>query len=44
MSDHKLFRISAVTLLASLFFTAYAVAEKKYDPGVTDIEIKIGNL
>src|SRR5579872_6194643 len=35
-------------LLASLFglcvVTSAAVAEKKYDPGATDTEIKIGNI
>jgi branched-chain amino acid transport system substrate-binding protein len=36
-------RVSAVTLLASVMLTP-AVAQKTYDPGVTDHEIKIGNI
>jgi branched-chain amino acid transport system substrate-binding protein len=36
-------RISAVTVLASVTLAA-ALAQKTYDPGVTDNQIKIGNL
>jgi hypothetical protein len=29
LNDHRLFRITAVTLLATAFFTVYAAGEKK---------------
>jgi ABC-type branched-subunit amino acid transport system substrate-binding protein len=35
---------SATTLLASALLTAPALAQKRYDPGATDAEIKIGNI
>jgi len=37
-------RISAVTLSAIALAASPAIAEKKYDPGATDTEIKIGNI
>jgi len=44
MNARKILRISAGALLAIAIFTAPAVAQKKYDPGATDTEIKIGNI
>jgi len=37
-------RVSAATLLLFALLAAPAVAQKKYDPGATDTEIKIGNI
>ncbi|MGA3114341.1 MAG: ABC transporter substrate-binding protein [Syntrophobacteraceae bacterium] len=37
-------RIFAATALAIALAASAAVAKKKYDPGATDIEIKIGNI
>ena len=37
-------RISVVTLLAIAITVSPAMAQKKYDPGATDTEIKIGNI
>jgi ABC-type branched-subunit amino acid transport system substrate-binding protein len=34
----------AVTLLAAALNTSAAIAEKKYDPGANDTEIRIGNI
>jgi branched-chain amino acid transport system substrate-binding protein len=36
--------LSAVALFALAFAAERAVAQKKYDPGATDSEIKIGNI
>ena len=44
MNARNILRISAGALLAIAIFTAPAVAQKKYDPGATDTEIKIGNI
>jgi branched-chain amino acid transport system substrate-binding protein len=44
MKVHNMLRISAGALIALAVYTAPAVAQKKYDPGVTDSEIKIGNI
>jgi branched-chain amino acid transport system substrate-binding protein len=37
-------RIAALATAVVLFTSGAALAEKKYDPGVTDTEIKIGNI
>jgi hypothetical protein len=37
-------RSSAATLLVMVLFPAYVGAEKRYDPGMTDTEIKIRNI
>ena len=37
-------RIFAATLFAIALVATPAVAQKKYDPGATDTEIKIGNI
>jgi branched-chain amino acid transport system substrate-binding protein len=37
-------RITAILLLAGIVVSAPALAQKKYDPGATDNEIKIGNV
>jgi len=37
-------RVSLMTLLALAMVIAPATAQKKYDPGATDTEIKIGNI
>ena len=37
-------RIAALATAVVLFTSGAALAEKKYDPGVTDNEIKIGNI
>ena len=44
MNARNILRISAGALLAIAIFTAPAAAQKKYDPGATDTEIKIGNI
>ena len=44
MHGRNMLRISAVTLLTMVLYAAYAGAEKRYDPGATDREIKIGNI
>ena len=45
---HRVFNHAKSALLAGLLATAVAsaaaAAEKKYDPGATDTEIKIGNI
>jgi branched-chain amino acid transport system substrate-binding protein len=43
MLSEKL-RIAALATAVVLFTCGAALAEKKYDPGVTDTEIKIGNI
>ena len=43
MLSEKL-RIAALATAVVLFTSGAALAEKKYDPGVTDTEIKIGNI
>jgi branched-chain amino acid transport system substrate-binding protein len=42
--DRPVIFISAAILLASVVMTAPATAQRAYDPGVTDNEIKIGNI
>lgn len=44
MTTHNILRIFTGVLLAITVFTAPAVAQKKYDQGATDTEIKIGNI
>jgi branched-chain amino acid transport system substrate-binding protein len=40
----KMLPLSAAALFVLIFAAAQAVAQKKYDPGATDSEIKIGNI
>jgi len=40
----KMFRYSAIALLIAALAAAASIAQKKYDPGATDTEIKIGNF
>src|SRR5580692_2222363 len=47
MMHHRVFSHATSALLAGLLavaFSSAATAEKKYDPGATDTEIKIGNI
>jgi hypothetical protein len=40
----RMLPLSAAALCVLIFAAAQAVAQKKYDPGATDSEIKIGNI
>ncbi len=42
--NSSMFRIFAAAVFAIALVTPPAVAQKKYDPGATDTEIKIGNI
>ncbi len=44
MTTRNFLRIFTGVLLAITVFTASAAAERKYDPGATDTEIKMGNI
>lgn len=43
MSARKLF-VSAAAIVGVAFAAPYALAQKKYDPGASDKEIKVGNI
>src|ERR1700735_1536381 len=43
-SDPRMRRILAASSLASLAFASMALAQKSYDPGASDTELKIGNI
>src|SRR5580704_4108138 len=40
----RILQISAAAVFVLIFVAAQAVAQKKYDEGATDSEIKIGNI
>src|SRR5262249_3225840 len=44
MQNHRLVMMAAAALALAALVTGPAAAQKKYDPGASDSEIKIGNI